>query len=206
METLTLIIASTVSENLPGLCRGALKLMTSFIDRISANILSTLSMFKPSDCYELWNSLWLLACYNNFCAKMCKCLIAVRYHPCPCSGAGHFYLLCIWVNWEVNSGSHSKLFKCRCLFLMTGSNSFSLQIRITSSALQGGLAASGKTGLIPMCCIIPDWLPPLWEKDLSLGVNLSAIPMCTSSSVFGLIAAVKWLGSLYVNNFDNTHL
>lgn len=47
MEALT----SDISESLPALCREVLKLMASFIGRISANIL-TLSMVKPSGCWE----------------------------------------------------------------------------------------------------------------------------------------------------------
>lgn len=73
-------------------------------------------------------------------------------------------------------------------------------------ALHGGLAASGKTGLIPTCHITPEGLQSLGEKDLSRRVNVSAAPMCTASSVRGLVAAVKRVGSLYVNHFDNAHL
>lgn len=53
MEALT----SSISESLPALCREVLKLVASFKDRISANIL-TLSVVKPSGwCETLYDHL-----------------------------------------------------------------------------------------------------------------------------------------------------
>lgn len=75
MENLTLIIAFAISESLPGLCGGAgvgLKLMTSFADRISANILSTT---RVQTLWLLWAVKvfsWPLACYAKFWEKMHK--------------------------------------------------------------------------------------------------------------------------------------
>lgn len=86
---------------------------------------------------------------------------------------------------------HTANFFFMLVYLSYGWYQFSLRIGITGLALHGGLAASGKTGLIPTRHITPDRLQSLGEKDLSRRVNVSAAPMCTASSVRGLMAAVK---------------
>lgn len=84
-------LASDISETVPGLCREVLKLMASFIGRISANIL-TLSVVKPSDCCET-----LYACCSKFVKGYGKPNRS-WFPSLPYWGAGCFYLVCIWMN------------------------------------------------------------------------------------------------------------
>lgn len=211
MATLTLIITSPISERLPGLCRGALKLLTSFPDRI-LNVLSTLSVFKPSDCCELWKSSWPPACYSTFCAKLCQWLIEVSGHPCTVGS---------WVSlFDLHLGKLRSSFwvtqqtlQCWCLFLMAGTNSFPLRVRITSSAFHGGLAASGETGLIPTRCVTPGRLQSwgeeecLWVQVLSQCVHLQwARPHCSCQATRETLCKSLWqrtFGSWWKETFSS---